>query len=256
LSAATADKSKKGKGKSVAASDEGLQKPLESLRQISRSRTRKRARAKRDQFDELRDVMDLKKLLGKLPGDGVIVINMTDVRNKGGKMSPDGEADQKSLQDNIHNMLKQASKFKDFFDKSVDFANAGEMEGRQRIEVKTIDMEVEWDTESGHTKVMRMEESNHRRFNFEGDEAAEKNSTVADRQHRRTIVGPRIGMVQSSRGRTLRPQLQERLAARGIDMARSIHLDSVKRKRKKRISRHKFKKRRKATRAERRRLKR
>lgn len=170
-------------------------------------------------------------------------------------------------EEEVKQVLEQVKKFQGFFDKSIDTELQSKAAARSSASSTststspsdvTVDAKLvglEWDSPSSPST-----------FDMSSVEAKEDNGLswyVEERPSeevihaRHALLGSRMSNAQAYRGRSLRPTLRERLALRDVELVgpyKWIEMDSVKRKRRKRISKHKYKKRRKATRAERRRV--
>ncbi|KAL7007916.1 hypothetical protein EMMF5_002563 [Cystobasidiomycetes sp. EMM_F5] len=208
---------------------EGMKKPLERLRQTSRSVLRTRSqlrRAKRVATVSRQDI----------PSGELLIISMPDVGDFGGKGASAG--DKAAIAKEIHDVIQQAGKFVNFFQKS-----SADLDGLPRSTSASMEIEiVDIDGESG--KFTRRSQAGQSDFLpaedvvIEDDAGSRTQSDLA----KAGLLGPRISIVQASRGRSLRPTLRERLALRGVDLVgshKTVEMDSVKRKRRKRISKHK-----------------
>ena len=260
---AASDRLNKGKGRLLAQTEpaeEGVSKPLESLRQTARARSRARARAKRARRDVTREVVDLQQLFDDATREGhVVVISMPspDHHGQAGEDSHASAAAKEAFNDEIKRVIKQVRKFSDFFDKSVDFDVPQAVKNRIGEEIreegtdKNIEIvHVKWNSFQG--KQLRKEGNLPTRDQAApqlvraesdaGDETGTSKSSMHERD-RRSLLGPRTGIMQGSRGLHLRRTLRDRLALRGVNLVgqhRTVSMDSVKRKRRKRISKHKW----------------
>lgn len=253
---------------------EGMKKPLERLRQTSRStRLRSPPPASR------RNKRDANVTRHTMPSGGeLVIINMPTPSELAGE---DATAEDKAaIAKELTAVIQQAGKFSNFFNKNSDDLAEGTQPGDKsnNLQVEFIHVE-DLDSVDGHSMQMQNGSSLPTFMQAEDVMIMEEDESESSEMDIRSygLIGPRTGIVQAWRGRHLRPTLEERLAARGVELVGKhkefdVQLDSVKRKRRKRISKHKwvflcegdmmlqlnphsyrYKKRRKATRAERRR---
>lgn len=163
--------------------------------------------------------------------------------------------------DEVKQVLEQVKKFEGFFDKSID------AELQNKVEGKTSAATVSSPEAADNTRLAELDwasASSTAEQALSAGESQDAMSWFAEGRPsdeainaRFSSLGSRLSNTQAYRGRGLRPTLRERLALRDVELQgpyKWIGMDSVKRKRRKRISKHKYKKRRKATRAERRRI--
>lgn len=249
-----------------------VHEPIEKLRQIARSKARGRLRAKRakrqgstqggalPEFVELEDIFK-----GQGPNDGrVMVISMPLESDPSSPQTPSSSSkggastsaltkkeradERKAFDAEVRTVIDQARKFAGFFSKSVAFENgqqgskgepgASTTPARDGQNSDMDDIEVvhlEFEPKSG--KFTRSEARSDEWVDME-----EQEGEGARALDPRLVTGPRTGVVQCGRGRALSRTLRERLEARGVELVgqhRTIVLDSVKRKRRKRISKHK-----------------
>lgn len=147
-------------------------------------------------------------------------------------------------EEEVKQVLEQVQKFKGFFDKSVDVDlqnKAATSEGSTSAkEVSPSEVAVdaklvglEWDAPSTSSEEVQTEDLSW----FTEERPSEATVTA-----RYSLIGSRLSSTQAYRGRSLRPTLRERLAVRDVELDgpyKWIEMDSVKRKRRKRISKHK-----------------
>lgn len=150
-------------------------------------------------------------------------------------------------EEEVKQVLEQVRKFQGFFDKSVDLdlQNKVATRGSKKDVAQKTDNTVvgdvkhaglEWDAPSASSSQRQeQEESNLSWFTEERPSEEAVNA-------RFSLLGSRMSNAQAYRGRSLRPTLRERLALRDVELTgpyKWIEMDSVKRKRRKRISKHK-----------------
>jgi len=245
-----------GSGRAKAAEGD-LKKGLESLKSASKKHSRGQTGKKRKRNMSLSSIL-LEELGQTEKAIAIIEKYYPHTRNRHGRSeselkewSPD--AAKKSTIEEIRTVIDQAEKFKGFFDKSIQISGSGDQAqaALNRLEKRFGPLEQEANgKEADDDKTVEFEiELDDAQPDWVSDSAPGEDAVEA----RFSLVGPRLS--QAWRGRSLRPTLRARLAQRGIHLVGSpftVEMDSVKRKRQRRISKHKYKKRRKANRAARR----
>lgn len=167
-------------------------------------------------------------------------------------------------EEEIRQVLEQAEKFQGFFNKSIDVelqkkgpkasaAAEGETniftEVNKRLSTKNENAVIDeaYLDEAMGEWVSEQEFDSNGDIILEGDmhDSRFVNDLPSDESidARWRASGSRLSALQAYRGRSLRATLQERLSLKGVDLVGTykwIEMDSVKRKRRKRISKHKW----------------
>ena len=242
LLAAHAKASGSGKAK-IAEGD--IKKVLEGLKAASKKHSRRQSGKKRGRKMSLSSLL-LEELGKTEKAIAIIEMHYPGTSKREGRSeselkewSPD--AAKENMRDEIKTVIEQAEKFKGFFDKSIHLSGSGdqaqaalnrlekrfgpleqEAKGKEADEDKTVEFEIEWD-------------------DAQPDWVSESAPSDGAIDARFSLMGSRLS--QSWRGRSLRPTLRARLAQRGVHLVGSpftVEMDSVKRKRQRRISKHKW----------------